>query len=138
VARTKIGVGSGEASTKEELLANARFEVGGKLIEPLAPDAIKPGAQTMLAALKPSFASMFGSFGQSMELLVYPNRQDGKPLLDEKQPGSMRYTLYDQSFTWRLPLPSLLPLRFDPKTNEDFPGNYDFNPYTGGKLQTRK
>jgi hypothetical protein len=81
---------------------------------------------------------MLGSFGKSMELLVYPNRQDGKPLLDERRPGAFRYTLYDQAFNWRLPLPSLLPPRVDPKTNEEFPGNYDYNPYTGGKLQTRK
>jgi hypothetical protein len=136
-ARTGLG-GVVEASAKEELLQNSRLEIGGKPIEPLAPDAISPAAQTLLATLKPSFAGMLGSFGKSMELLVYPNRQDGKPLLDEFKPGAFRYTLYEQVFNWRLPLPSLLPPRVDPKTNEEFPGNYDFNPYTGGKLQTRK
>jgi UDP-N-acetylglucosamine transferase subunit ALG13 len=139
VVHAKTGLGGVvEASSKDELLQNSRLEIGGKPIEALAPDAISPAAQTLLATLKPSFAGMLGSFGKSMELLVYPNRQDGKPLLDESKPGAFRYTLYEQVFNWRLPLPSLLPPRVDPKTNEEFPGNYDFNPYTGGKLQTRK
>ena len=139
VVHAKTGLGGiAEASSKADMLQNSRLEIGGKVIEPVAPEAIKPGAQTLLAALKPSFAGMLGGFGQSMELLVYPNRQDGNPLLDEHKAGAFRYTLYDQAFNWRLPLPSLLPLRVDPKTNEEFPGNYDFNPYTGGKLQTRK
>ena len=138
VVRAKTGLGGVvEASSKDELLKNAKLEVGGKLIEPVAPDAISPAAQTLLAALKPSFAGMLGSFGKSMELLVYPNRQDGKPVLDEYKAGAFRYALYEQVFNWRLPLPSLLPARVDPKTNEEFPGNYEFNPFTGGKLKTR-
>ena len=28
-------------------------------------------------------------------------------------------------------------LRRNPKTKEEFPGNFDFNPYTGGKLSSR-
>ena len=137
VVRAKTGLGGVvEASSKEELLKNAKLEVGGTLIEPLAPDAISPAAQTLLATLKPSFAGMLGSFGKSMELLVYPNRQDGKPLLDAHKAGAFRYSLYEQVFNWRLPLPSLLPPRVDPKTNEEFPGNYEFNPFTGGKLKT--
>lgn len=136
VVRAKTGMGGiVDASTKEDLLKNAKLEIGGTLIEPVAPDAISPAAQTLLATLKPSFAGMLGSFGKSMELLVYPNRQDGKPLLDEHQAGAFRYTLYEQVFNWRLPLPSLLPPRVDPKTHEEFPGNYEFNPFTGAKLK---
>ena len=136
VVRAKSGLGGVvEASSKDEILKNAKLEIGGKLIEPVAPEAISPAAQTLLATLKPSFAGMLGSFGKSMELLVYPNRQDGKPLLDEHKAGAFRYTLYEQAFNWRLPLPSLLPPRVDPKTSEEFPGNYEFNPFTGGKLK---
>ncbi len=83
---------------------------------------------------KPTIAGMIGSVGKSMELLVYPNRQNGKPLLDAKKSGAFRYTIYEHVFDWRLPLSSLLPPRVDPKTNEEFPGNYEFNPFTGGKL----
>jgi hypothetical protein len=137
VVRAKTGLGGVvEASSKDDIVKNAKLEVEGKTIEPVAPDAISPAAQTLLAALKPSFAGMLGNFGKSMELLVYPNRQDGKVLLDEHKAGALRYTLYDQVFNWRLPLPSLLPPRIDPKTHEEFPGNFEFNPYTGGKLKT--
>jgi len=46
-------------------------------------------------------------------------------------------SLYDQVFHWRLPLASLLPKKIDSKTHEEFPGNFDFNPYTGGKLSAQ-
>jgi hypothetical protein len=42
--------------------------------------------------------------------------------------------LYDAKFTWRLPLPRLLPAKVDPRTGQEFPGDYLFNPYTGESL----
>jgi hypothetical protein len=45
--------------------------------------------------------------------------------------------LYDQTYRWRTPLGSLLPVKVDAKTGEEFPGNYSFNPYTGEKLSVR-
>lgn len=35
------------------------------------------------------------------------------------------------------PLGSLLPPMIDPQTNEEFPGDFLYNPYSGGKLRTR-
>jgi hypothetical protein len=133
-ARTLIGGGLGEAPTREDLLKNAKLEIGGSVVEPLAPDSLTPAAQAMLAAFKPALGRIAGQVGQSMQILVYPARKDGKLLLDPTAPGSFKYTVYDKIFTWRLPLGSLLPPRFDPKTHEQFPGNFEFNPYTGGKL----
>ena len=136
--RATLGaVGSIEPRSKTELAENARLEVAGKTIAPLAPEAIKPGTQAVLASLKPMLAGMLGAFGKGMELFVYPSHLDGKPLMDPLKPGTFSYTLYDQHYSWRLPLGSLLPARFDPKTSEEFPGNYEFNPYTGGKLKSR-
>jgi hypothetical protein len=67
--------------------------------------------------------------------IVYPARnKDGKLLLDPTVAGGFKYIVYDKTFTWRLPLGSLLPPKFDPKTHEQFPGNFQFNPYTGTKL----
>jgi hypothetical protein len=52
VVRAKTGLGGVvEASSRDELLQNARLEIGGKLIEPLAAEAISPAAQTLLATL---------------------------------------------------------------------------------------
>jgi hypothetical protein len=66
-----------------------------------------------------------------------PGGEGGKRLADPNKPGALQFSVYDQDFKWRLPLASLLPRKFDPKSNEDFPGNFDYNPFTGDKLKTR-
>lgn len=134
--RAKAGaLGITDPSSKEDLQKNAQVMVDGKMIEPLAPEQVSPGAQLLLAQLKPAMASMVGQVGQNLEFLVYPAKgADGKVLLDASRPGTFSVTLFNQANAWRLPLGSLLPPRKDPKTGELFPGNYNFNPYTGTKL----
>ena len=124
-------------STRADLLSNARFEIGAKAIAPLDSDKVPPGVQTMLGAMRPMLANMLGQLGQSMELVVYPAMADQHRLNDPLQPGNFQFTLYDQTFRWRTPLASLLPKKVDPKSKEEFPGNYEFNPYTGAKLSVK-
>ena len=136
--RAKTGIaGLSGVSTRADLLNNARFEIGGKAIAPLDSDKIPPGVQTMLGAMRPMLANMLGQLGQSMELVVYPAIADGHRLNDPLKSGTFQFALYDQTFHWRLPLASLLPKKVDPKSKEEFPGNYDYNPYTGGKLSVK-
>jgi hypothetical protein len=71
-----------------------------------------------------------------MELIVYPAVVDGQRLNDPLKPGAFQFAVYDQTFRWRTPLASLLPKKIDPKSKEEFPGNYLYNPYTGDKLKT--
>ncbi|MET0280228.1 MAG: hypothetical protein ABW278_03760 [Steroidobacteraceae bacterium] len=120
--------------SKDELLKNLSVDVDGKKLEPLPPDQLSPVAQLLLAQLKPAMASMVGQLGENLEFVVFPAKVDGKPLLDAAKAGNFTVKLYDQTATWRLPLGSLLPKRSDRKTGEQFPGNYNFNPYTGDKL----
>jgi hypothetical protein len=135
LVRAKAGVqGLTALQSKEELVKNARFEVGGKAIPPVAPEKLPTGVQTMLGALKPMLGGMLGQLGQSMELVVYPGIQDKQKLVDPMKPGSFQFILYDQTYRWRTPLGSLLPKKVDPKTGEEFPGNYEYNPYTGQKI----
>jgi hypothetical protein len=126
-----------EATPRDELLRSARLEANGMTIEPLRMTEVKPGIQAMMAAMKPIFASMFGAFGQNLEFVLYPNGQKGKHLVDPSAAGNLKYVLADQTFTWRLPLGSLLPPKRDPHTGEEFPGNYQFNPFTGDRLSAR-
>jgi hypothetical protein len=137
--RARVGAaGLEEVQPKAELLKNVVVESNGKVVEPVAPDQISPVAQVLLLQLKPAMAAMMGQAGQALEFVVYPSKSaDGKPLMDAAQSGSMTIKLYDQTFSWRLPLGSLMPARIDKKTGEEFPGNYQFNPYTGDKLGTR-
>jgi len=135
VLRAKVGVGGvSDVKSKDELLKNLKLESNGKVIEPLAPEAVGQGAQLLLGQIKPAMASVAGPMAKSIEFVVFPAKADGKLQIDAAQPGKLKVTLYDQNFEWRLPLGSLLPPRVDKKTGEEFPGNYEFNPFTGQKL----
>jgi hypothetical protein len=121
-------------ASKADLLSNGRLEVDGKVISPIDPDKVPAPVEAILGAMKPLLAGMLGQMGQSIELIVYPATSDGHRITDPMKPGSFQYTLYDQTFHWRLPLASLLPKKIDRKSKEEFPGNYDYNPFTGDKL----
>ena len=138
ILRAKMaGTGAIDARPKAEMLSNARLEIDGTNIDPIPPQDLAPTAQAILLGVKPILASLLGKLGQGVEIVAYSGKRDGRRLLDAAQPGSFRYTLYDETFTWRLPLPSLLPAKFDPKTGDEFPGDYQFNPYTGAPLSTK-
>jgi len=137
LVRATPGVGGiAEASSLDDMLLNSTLEVGGETVRPISGDAISPQATNILATLKPVLSHLLGQLGQIMQVVVYPAKKDGKLIIDPTASGGFTYTLFDQTFRWHLPLGSLLPPRFDPKTKEQFPGNYEFNPYTGAKLST--
>ena len=138
VMRAKVGGARiSDIQPKAELLKNLKLEVNGKAVEPLAPESIAPGAQMLLSTLKPAMTAMGGAALQGMEFVVFPAKADGKPLIDALQAGSVQVSLYDQTYRFRTPLGSLLPVKVDAKTGEEFPGNYSFNPFTGEKLNLR-
>ena len=138
VLRATTGLqGLSNVATRADLVGNARLEIDGKVISPLDGDKVPPGVQAMLGAMRPMLSGMLGQLGQSMELVVYPATVDGQRINDPRKPGAFQYGLYDQTFKWRLPLASMMPKKIDPKTKEEFPGNYDYNPYTGGRLSAK-
>jgi hypothetical protein len=135
VMRAKVGAGGlTDIQPKAELIKNLKLELNGKVVQPVAPESIAPGAQMLLSTLKPAMAAMGGAAMQGMEFVVFPAKADGKPHIDAMQAGTLQVTLYDQTYRWRTPLGSLLPVKIDAKTGEEFPGNYSFNPFTGDKL----
>ena len=138
ILRAQVGgTGAMESRPKAEMVSNARLEIDGKSVEAIPPENLPPAAQAMFVGIKPVLASILGKFGQGVEVMIYPSTQDAKRLIDPLKPGSFRYVLYDQAFTWRLPLASLLPVKVDAKTGTEFPGDYQFNPYTGDPLTTK-
>ncbi|HMA12241.1 MAG TPA: hypothetical protein VKO83_10155 [Steroidobacteraceae bacterium] len=138
VMRAKVGAaGLTDIQPKAELVRNLKLEVNGKAVQPLAPEAIAPAAQLLLSTMKPAMASMGGAAMAGMEFVVFPAKADGRPLIDAMQAGTLQVSLYDQTYRWRTPLGSLLPVKVDSKSGEEFPGNYSFNPFTGDKLGTR-
>ncbi len=137
--RGKINTaGQPEGEAAEQLFKNTRLQVNGRALQPLAENEISANTMVLLANLRPVLAAGLGQFGQQMHLAIFSNRNDGKPLLDASQSGNLNIKVYDEEFRWRLPLGSLLPEKRDSKTGEAFPGNYNFNPYTGEKLAVPK
>ncbi len=120
---------------KEELLKNTRVEINGKLLEPLPAENVSPAAGLLLSQLKPLMVEAAGQVGEGLEFVIYPGKIDGKPLIDAAQPGNFTISFYGRKQLWRLPLGSLLPTKADKATGEVFPGNYEYNPFTGRKLE---
>lgn len=134
--RAKAGPeGLEDIRPKDELVKNTRVEANGKVLEPLAADKVSPAALVLLSQLKPVIAAAAGQVGEAMEFVVYPAFVDGKAIIDATQPGALNVTFYGRTQQWRLPLGSLLPPKIDKVTGEQFPGNYEYNPYTGKKIE---
>ncbi len=123
-----------QVKPRAEIVANTEFQVGGKVVPLLPPEEVSKSATNLISVMKPLMASMLGTLGQGMEFLLYANEKNGTPLIEATKTGEFTYTAFGNKLTWRLPLGSLMPPKMDPTTKEEFPGNYLFNPFTGGKL----
>jgi hypothetical protein len=106
---------------------------------PLADVALPPKLAGILGYLKPVLAGSMGALGKGMNFIVFPAKDaSGRSLVDATAEGRLRITLAGQEHAYRLPLGTLLEPMHDVQTGETFPGNYDFNPYTGTRLQATK
>jgi hypothetical protein len=137
ISRGRVTVDGLLATPREEMLRVSVCEASGQRLIPLATTDVKPEVQALVTTLKPIFGTLLGGFGQSLEFVFYPNPLQGQRLIDARRDGTLKFTLSEQTFTWRLPLGSLLPPKHDASTGEDFPGNYQYNPYTGNRLMSR-
>ena len=119
---------------RDQILKNTELKVGEETLRPLNKEDMNADAQAFFTMMKPLMAQMLGQFGRGMEFVAYPNKKNGKLIIDPKLQGGFTYTCYDNKHKWRLPLGSLLPPMIDETSGEVFPGNYNFNPFTGAKL----
>lgn len=121
---------------RPKIEANTQLLVDGKPVPLLADADISADARNFVAIMKPMMSNMLGQFGQGIEFLLYPNPAGkGAPKISALAEGRFTYAAFGNNFDWRLPIGSLLEPRVDPATGEQFPGDYKFNPYTGGKLE---
>jgi hypothetical protein len=137
VVDSKISpLGTMTAKSKEEVAANFSLSAGKyKNAKAIPDDNLSAEAKNILAMMKPGFGQMLGQIGKGMEFLCYEGKDaQGNKLLDPKKEGKITVKYGSKYFQWRLPLGALLPPKYDPKTNEKFPGNYSFNPFTGTAL----
>lgn len=138
VAALDIGpMGGIRGKNKELLLANTKLQIGKTIVAPVSDEELEPDVKNLFTIMKPLLANMMGQMGQGMEFIIYRKDKFVRKNLDPLKPGSFQYKVYDETFRWRLPLGSLLPGKIDPATKEEFPGDYNFNPFTGEKLQVK-
>jgi hypothetical protein len=104
---------------------------------PLSESAIDPNMKNLLQMLRPVIVNMLGPMGQNMHFLLFQSRsKDGRLVADPTGKGILSVLFAGKEFKYRLPLGSVLPPKYDPETEERFPGNYNYNPFTGSKLVT--
>lgn len=133
--RAAAAGGVEDVKLKDDLQKNTKLEFDGKVLQPLAADKVSQTATLVLSQLKPVLAQAAGAMGEGLEFLVYPAKVDGKSL-DAGMPGKLAVTFYGKLQQWRLPLGSVVPPKTDKLTGETFPGNFDYNPFTGKKIET--
>lgn len=131
--------GSVIPTPRDQIISNLSLSIDqGEQMKPLEETQLSSDAKLLFAMMKPLVANALGQFGKGMEFFCFKGVDSaGKKLIDPRGEGSLSMNLADSVFKWRLPLGSLLPLKYDPQTGEEFPGNYIYNPFTGNKLESR-
>lgn len=136
--RGKVGLtGIDQFAGSDTLLEDLRVvDASGTSHAPLAPARIPAQLKNLLAVLRPVMANMIGPMGDNMHFAVFNARDaKGKLLFDPLVDGRLQVRTANNAYPFRTPLGSVLPLQHDPETGESFPGDYHYNPYTGGALQ---
>jgi hypothetical protein len=127
-------LGALHSKTEADLAANTVLQLDGHPVAMLAVADLPDGMKNLLAIVRPILGNALGTFGKDMVLQIYPGSKDANETNWEKREGKLAVRVYDQNFLWRLPLPSTLPPRHNPKTGDEYPGDYKFDPYTGDRL----
>lgn len=134
----KIGsFGVTDFESESDLRAKLRVrDATGKSYEPIAADKVDRRLTMLIQVMRPMFKNLLGEMGDNMQFYVFPGQDaNGQRLANPVGSGSFNVSLGDESYSYRLPLGSLLVPRRDPSTGEVFPGSYRFNPYTGTELK---
>jgi hypothetical protein len=132
-----VGSFGGVTYRSEEAIRTAVTikDTEGLSYSPLGESEIDPDTKNLMQLIKPVIVNMLGPLGQNMHFILFPAKtKDGQPIADATKEGLLSIGLGDQQFKYRLPLGSVLPPKYDPKTGEKFPGNYTYNPFTGSEL----
>lgn len=140
VATVRTGTGAqnfGSFVSQEDTLAHLVLtDPRGGAHLPLPADGLPAQLTATLDMVRPLLASVMGPLGSHLHFVVFPGRDAaGTRLVDPLDSGRLGVKTQVATYAFRLPLGSLLPPLHDPATGEAFPGDYQYNPYTGAPLQ---
>jgi hypothetical protein len=125
---------------RDQMRASAHLRLGDHA--PLAivrEEDLPADVRGTVRIVKPVIANMLGKFGDAIELVVFKDA-DARGH-SQMIPSANLHAWLDfdnESFAWNLPSISLLPPRVDTATGDAFPGDFEFSPFTGHKLETAK
>jgi hypothetical protein len=135
----RVGAFGGITYRSEEAIRTSVTirDAKGVSYAPLSESSVDPDMKNLLQIFKPIIIDMLGPMGQNMHFLLFQSKsKDGRLVADPTSKGILSVLVAGKAFKYRLPLGSVLPPKYDPKTEERFPGNYNYNPFTGNKLVT--
>lgn len=135
MAHYKISGTSMIPDERAALLQNVEVKTGDVIAAPVDPSDLPDNVANFFGAMKPIMGRALGRMGEGLEFLAYQSA-GGKPIIDPKNRGMLVISAFGQLSRFRTPLGSLLPSKTDSATGEEFPGNYQYNPFTGAKLPT--
>jgi hypothetical protein len=108
----------------------------GEKYRPLQDKEITSEVASFLESLRPSMASMAGAFGEGCHFFMFPARSsDGGRIADPRESGNFSVRVGDRSFSWRLPLGSVLPPKRCPVDGQMLNGAWDYCPWHGERLE---
>jgi hypothetical protein len=107
----------------------------GRSYSPIANELVDADTKLLLEMMQPVLANMLGEMGNNFNFYLFPRVESiEKKLADPKADGKFDIQLFEEAFTWRLPLGSLLAPKMCPVDNEEHSGNWKFCPFHGKRL----
>ena len=125
--------------SEEEIRNSIRLTDSSKNIyKPLEDIDISSDAKRLVQTLKPVMAQMLGQFGTGTRIYLFKAKiVDNQPSINVMTKNSFTLSWNSTSFTWKLPLSSILPPKYCPVDNEKMKGNWEYCPIHGVKLENK-
>jgi len=134
----KVGaLGGTEFVDPETIRSGFRIvDRSGRSYSPLPDPQIPADVKNLSAMMKSVLGNMLGAMGQGMSIVILPATEpDGSVIAAATREGSFSVEFAGQSFTWRLPLASLLPAKVCPIDGERMSGAWKYCPFHGKPLE---
>jgi hypothetical protein len=140
VAVGSIGIGNLHWLPEAEVRKNIVLrDQAGNTYKPL--DKVSDGAQDLADVMTPVFQKILGPMAEGIHLLFFPAKDaSGKAIADPRRNTEFSLVVTDlmggtpSSYTWKLPLTSLMPPKFCPVGKEKVDANWKYCPWHGNKL----
>jgi hypothetical protein len=111
----------------------------GKQLKIVGMDEVNADVKNLLSVLKPVLTNVVGPMGENMHFFLFPSRDEsGSFYADPTMNGFFSIELGNDTYTWKLPLASLLTPKTCPKCGEELSGAWAYCPWDGATLPENK